>query len=284
MLPSIVCAVDDNFEMPVRVLLHSLAAAHEDCLDELEVVVLYDELSLDAQTRIRAQGDQLGLKLKLVESPVDPRFPRLTRFTSAIYLRLNVHRVLAEESRVLYLDSDLLVMNDLRELLTLPMNGHALGAVRDPVRPTLGCGGALLSWDPAEFPPDRAYFNSGVLLMDLEQCRASGVLDRACDILLERPETMRFPDQDALNWSANDEWLRLDPKWNTFAMSIVIGRDDYVHAAEPVLPMESLLRAEDTASILHFSGRNKPWQDTCPPSRSRDLYREVLQVVEGAVW
>ncbi len=283
-LPSIVCAVDDNFEMPVRVALQSLAAAHEECLDDLRVVILYDELSTDAQTRIRVHGDRLGLKLELVESPpVDPRFPVLRRYTAAIYLRLNVHHVLADESRVLYLDSDLIILDDLRELLTLPMNGHAVGAVRDSARPTMSRGGALPSWGQREFPPDREYFNSGVLLLDLDECRATGVLDRAGEILLERPEVARFPDQDALNWSAADNWLRLDRKWNTFAMSIMASRDDYVHVAEDIVGLDSLVRAEQTASILHFSGRDKPWQDTCPPSWSRDRYREFMRATEDAV-
>ncbi|EMD28624.1 glycosyltransferase family 8 protein [Amycolatopsis azurea] len=283
-LPAIVCAVDDNFELPARVALQSLAAAHEECLDDLRVVILYDTLSSDAQTRLRVHGDRLGLKLELVESPpVDPRFPVLRRYTAAIYLRLNVHHVLADESRVLYLDSDLVILDDLRELLTLPMDGHAIGAVRDSARPTMSRGGALPSWGQGEFPPEREYFNSGVLLLDLDECRATGVLDRAGDILLREPEVARFPDQDALNWSAADDWLRLDRKWNTFAMSIMASRDDYVHVAEDLVSLDSLVRAERTASILHFSGRDKPWQDTCPPSWSRDRYREFLRAVEGAV-
>lgn len=283
-LPPIVCTVDDNYELPVRVLLHSLAATHQDCLDEVRVVILHDALSRPARDRIRAHGERLGLALELVRGPaVDPRFPLLRRFTAAIYLRLNVHQVLADESRVLYLDSDLLVMGDLRELLTLPMGGFALGAVRDPVRPTLGCGGALPGWESLGLPADREYFNSGVLLLDLDECRSTGILDRAGKILAERPEVTRFPDQDALNWAADDNWLRLDPTWNTFAMSIVSRRADYVHVAEPVASLESLLRAERTASVLHFSGRHKPWQESCPESRSRDLYRRLLRMVEGAV-
>ncbi|WP_103349976.1 glycosyltransferase family 8 protein [Amycolatopsis sp. CA-128772] len=281
-LPTIVCAVDDNFELPARVALHSLAAAHEDCLGDLRVVLLYDTLSADARTRIRTHGDRLGLKLELVESPpVDPRLPVLRRYTAAIYLRLNVHHVLADESRVLYLDSDLVVLQDLRELLTLPMDGHAIGAVRDSARPTMSRGGALPSWGEREFPADREYFNSGVLLLDLDACRSTGVLDRASDILLRQPDMARFPDQDALNWAAADHWLRLDRKWNTFAMSIMAARSDYVHVAEDLAGLDSLVRAERTASILHFSGRDKPWQDTCPPSWSRDRYREFLRAVEG---
>ncbi|AVT38611.1 hypothetical protein C6W10_21655 [Plantactinospora sp. BB1] len=283
-LPPIVCAVDDNFELPVRVLLHSLAVTHRHCLDELRVVILHDALSLAPRTRIRAHAEQLGLRLELVQSPpVDPRFPVWRRFTAAIYLRLKVHEVLADESRVLYLDSDLLIMDDIRELLTQPLDGFALGAVRDPVRPTLGCGGALPSWDHLDFAADREYFNSGVLLLDLDKCRSTGLLDRASKILAERPEVARFPDQDALNWSADDNWLRLDQRWNTFAMSIVARRADYLHSAEHVVSLESLLRAEEVASILHFSGRNKPWQDSCPQSRSRDLYRQLLRVVERSV-
>jgi lipopolysaccharide biosynthesis glycosyltransferase len=283
-LPPIVCAVDDNYELPVKVLLHSLAAAHPADRDDLRVVILHDALGQGPRDRIRAHGDRLGLRLELVRSPpVDPRFPLLRRFTAAIYLRLNVHEVLAAESRVLYLDSDLLVLDDVRELLTMPMDGFALGAVRDPIRPTLGCGGALPSWDRLDFVAEQEYFNSGVLLLDLDRCRSTGLLDRAGKILAERPEVTRFPDQDALNWAADDSWLRLDQRWNTFAMSIVTGRADYRHAAEPVVSLESLLRAEEVASILHFSGRHKPWQETCPRSRSRELYRRVMRAVEPAV-
>ncbi|WP_049566389.1 glycosyltransferase family 8 protein [Streptomyces sp. SBT349] len=276
--------MDDKFELPLRVLLHSLAATHADCIDDLRVVILYDELSDASQLRIRDHGERLGLRLELMRSPpVDPRLPVQRRFTPTIYLRLNVHEVLADESRVLYLDSDLLIMDDIRELLTLSLNGFALGAVRDPVRPTLGCGGAYPPWDHLELPADREYFNSGVLLLDLDKCRSTGVLDRACKILAEQPEVTRFPDQDALNWSADDNWLRLDQKWNTFAMSIVVGREDYHHAAESVVSLETLLRAEEVATILHFSGRNKPWQDFCPESKSRDLYRRLMRIVECAV-
>ncbi|OKI17798.1 hypothetical protein A6A25_40295 [Saccharothrix sp. CB00851] len=247
-------------------------------------MVLYDTLSADSQERIRALGRRSGVRVELVKSPpVDPRFPLLKRFTAAIYIRLGLHEVLANEPRVLYLDSDVLVMKDIRELLTTPMDGHALGAVRDPVRPTLGSGGAHPSWAHLDLPPDREYFNSGVLLLDLDECRSTGVLDGARKILAENPDVPRFPDQDALNWSADDNWLRLDQKWNTFAMSIVACREDYSHAAEEVVSLESLLRAEEVASILHFSGRNKPWQDSCPPSGSRDLYRRFIRVVEGAV-
>jgi lipopolysaccharide biosynthesis glycosyltransferase len=121
-----------------------------------------------------------------------------------------------------------------------------------------------------------------VLLLDLDECRATGVLDRACSILIERPDELRFPDQDALNSSVDDAWLRLDQKWNTFAMSIVVGRDNYVHSAENVVSLEALYRAEDAASILHFSGRNKPWQETCPQSRTRDLCRRMMRRVERA--
>ncbi|ALE76908.1 hypothetical protein FRP1_29590 (plasmid) [Pseudonocardia sp. EC080625-04] len=63
-------------------------------------------------------------------------------------------------------------------------------------------------------------------------------------------------------------------------MSIIVGRNDYVHSAEDVVSLESLLRAEEVASILHFSGRNKPWQKTCPQSRTRDMYRRTMRRVE----
>ena len=76
--------------------------------------------------------------------------------------------------RVLYLDCDTVVVQSIGNLWNLDLKGHVAGAVMEPtiyqvVKQEIG----LKEQDP--------YFNSGVLLIDLERWRADGVEKRLLD-------------------------------------------------------------------------------------------------------
>ncbi|MYW02322.1 glycosyltransferase family 8 protein [Streptomyces sp. SID3343] len=278
-LPPIVCCVDDRYVRPLTVLLESLAAVpgHRG----LRLLVLHEALSADKGTLLRRHGDRLGLDVVL--RPVTPEGsgPVSGWVSEAVYLRLAIGDALGEEyPKVLYVDVDTLVVGDLRPLLRTELDGRALGAVRDPQNPVVGSGIALPGWAELGLPQGRDYFNSGVMLLDLEQCRAQGLFRRARRFLTEHPEHVRLWDQDALNVAADDRWTRLQRRWNTVALSPLAAHPDYRHdEAEPHSPLAMLLADEPRASILHFAGPLKPWREEYPASPLRDAYRNHLDRV-----
>ena len=85
------------------------------------------------------------------------------------YARLLLPEVLpADATFALYLDVDMLVLRDLGALWLADLHSASVGAVPDGMD-AVSIGGAPAF---AQVPRVRRYFNAGVLLMDLDRCRA----------------------------------------------------------------------------------------------------------------
>ncbi|GIF08230.1 glycosyltransferase family 8 protein [Actinoplanes siamensis] len=289
-LAPIVCCLDQRYIVAFCVLLESLARGNPDSVPDLRVVVLHEGLPADGVDRITAHARRLGLRLDCIriDAP-DERYPSTTdgphgdQLTRSIYLRLMIADVLRDVPRALYLDSDILIRRDIRPLLELPMDGFAIAAAQDPIQPTLGEGYTLPGWREEGIPPSREYFNSGVLLLDLDVCRSQGVLDRAKKFLVDYPERAICLDQDALNWAVDDAWLRLDRYWNTYTAQAYASSTAGPERLTRV-PMEVVRRNEQECALLHFAGPRKPWLDSEAdnPTPSYRDYRELLAAVRAS--
>ncbi|MEV2225912.1 glycosyltransferase family 8 protein [Nocardia vinacea] len=285
-LPPIVCCIDDRYVLPFCVLLESLARSSAHFRGDLQILVVHEVLSVDSKKRIDRHAKRLGLRVEyFAADPVDNRFPtdgpHPGQFTHSVYLRLLIGDMLPAVPRALYLDADLVVLGDIRPLLLNPMKDQAIGAVQDPIQLTLDQGYALPGWQEEGVPGDREYFNSGVLLLNLEECRSRGLFERALNFLVDFPERAACLDQDALNWASNDEWLRLDRCWNTLNSQTFISYfgSDHFENSGAGNAIELLLEDERKASILHFAGPRKPWSAECPESEAVSVYRRLLRVV-----
>ncbi|GAA1439088.1 glycosyltransferase family 8 protein [Nocardiopsis tropica] len=278
-LAPIVCGVDDGYTEPLCTMVTSLAAAHPAGLAGLRMVVLHHRLSAASAARIEACAHRVGLAVRLCEVG-DFNGPVTGWVSSAVYLRLAIDQVLGDEPVVLYLDADTLICADVRPLLSSRPSG-LVAAVRDAQNPLVGEGIALPGWRELGIARGREYFNSGVMLIDTAECVRREVFDRARWLLRTKPHTTAFWDQDALNWAVQDRWERLDPRWNTFALSPLAQRPEFVHHAEAVNPLSTLIAQEETAAILHFAGPDKPWQEDYPPGLLREKYHRALHDLKG---
>ncbi|WP_035847313.1 glycosyltransferase family 8 protein [Kitasatospora azatica] len=281
-LPPLVCGIDDGYVRPLRALMRSIARAHSGAIGELRLIVLDQGLAAGSREAIEHDAQVLGLATQLRPAPVpDPNYPVSDWVSSAVYTRLSIPEVIPEEPRVLYLDADTMVLGDLRPLLRRPLLGSPVGAVLDAQNPAIGYGIALPGWDRLGIPMGREYFNSGVMLIDLARCRKLRTFEKAHQFLAEHPGKVRFWDQDALNVAADNNWLRLEPRWNTFALSPLASQPGFIHYAEAFTPLEQLLADEETAAVIHFAGPDKPWNDGYPEGRLKALYQGFLSEMEG---
>jgi len=82
------------------------------------------------------------------------------------------------------------------------------------------------------------YFGSGVVVNDLDALRLREIQFKALCIAKEQHALLDQMDQDALNMALADDWLTLDPKWNTSKGKASAGFSD---------------------GIIHFLGKVKPW-------------------------
>ena len=119
------------------------------------------------------------------------------RWSYMSLLRLALPEILPEENRALWLDVDTIVNKDIGELFDTEMDGCVFAAAEEPIRRRL----------PFH------YYNTGVLLADLEQLRRDGTyLDM---IRLVNRQELSFPDQDAVNLLCQTRIKPISPYYNS---------------------------------------------------------------------
>ncbi len=162
------------------------------------------------------------------------------------YLRIFAAEILsAEIDKILYLDCDLVVLGDLRELWAVDINGYVLGGAIDPY--------ALFRREALGIPADRPYVNCGVLLLNLVKWRTEKISERLVRYIEAHGNDLTFHDQDAMNAVLHHGILTLDYKWNVQAGMYRVGPQPYPRA-------DSAIReARRRPAIIHYSSGEKPW-------------------------
>lgn len=270
-----VIALDEAYVIPGTVTLASLATTGGLGDTGIPVWILYAELSRPLLDILRRTGDALGLRLEFarVALPAD-ELPSVAHISKTTYLRFDLSDVLPG-GRTVYLDTDLVVLQDIRPLFETELMTRPLGAVRSLWNPVLGRGMGLPGYEQLGLPPGRDYFNAGVLLVDVQRWGELDIGRRAHRFLVQHPGHAAWADQCALNWAVDDRWVRLPAGWNAFPMSAV-DRAWYEH--DDIVSFEQTLQIEQSASILHFAGALKPWAEDYPRCRARDIYRRYVEV------
>jgi lipopolysaccharide biosynthesis glycosyltransferase len=194
--------------------------------------------------------------------------------SSANYLRLLVPELALDSTRVIYLDSDVIVRHDLAELWEVgqqPTDCAAFAVINftySDAAAAFGNDGALT----LQLKPETAYFNSGVLVINVPVWRSERVSERALDVAERFKQLMRFSDQDALNIVLAGEWVRLDERWNVML--------NYLHryTAKDRSDRENARRQHQLkveGFIDHYGGHKKPWSPGYFGKKGR-TYRRTL--------
>ncbi|RYZ32229.1 MAG: glycosyltransferase family 8 protein [Sphingobacteriales bacterium] len=118
-------------------------------------------------------------------------------------------------SKLLYLDTDMLVLGDLANMYSIDLGQYAVGAVAELDNP-------LIRTDLGFTEPD-VYFNSGVLLINVQEWNKQKITQRAVQFTVENPEKIIWADQDALNGILIGDYYRLPPKYNILHLNVPRG-------------------------------------------------------------
>ena len=158
-------------------------------------------------------------------------------FSSAVYYyRSFIARLFPQYNKAIYIDSDVILLDDIAELYDKDLKGNLVGALVDPKVEMVPEFREYVN--KAVGVPYKEYVNSGVLLLDLKGLRKEHYLSRMVNMINKYDADLVAPDQDYLNVICRGKIMHLEPKWN---MQPVRGD----------LP-------EDT-KLIHFNLFKKPW-------------------------
>jgi len=284
----VACCFDQKMELPFLVLASSLNRH----LKGDRRVVLHafhsDPIAHDLAYFVGLNSATFELRLRQIENQFHRPVTWPSHLTAATLLRLLLPLVLKDIDRVVYLDCDLVVLNDITTLYDTDLLDFPLAACLDfwltggpPFAPPI-VGWGIEDWqkflrDVVRLADRKAYFNAGVLVMDLKRFRNTGLFHAAEEFLEQTNYKTVYVDQDALNHVANGAFVRLDSRWNVLASRRETDRNnaDCENAA-------SAPSSDSEPWIIHYAGPYKPW--SCEGRRFSFWNRRFwLEAAESAV-
>jgi len=234
-------ATDANYWMHLYVSLYSLLKNNLN--SEFTVYILTDvtnEEFVDNLSFLYQIGNLADCKIIEVDSTVAAAYPLGYHFTKAIYYRLFIGQLLPEEvKKILYLDCDTIVDGPLDDLFKTDLKEYVLGAAPDHYL------GALDKLERLNLSKDIKYFNSGVLLINLEKWRSFNVESRVLAYIEKYSDVIEFADQDALNTVLHYDYKELSSEYN-FLIDFKAEREEGEDEISP--------------AIIHYIDAScKPW-------------------------
>jgi lipopolysaccharide biosynthesis glycosyltransferase len=195
-------------------------------------------------TSITANDYQVNF-IDIINAPVSDHI------SIAAYSRLFLSSIIpCNITKIIYLDCDLIVLKEINELFLLEINENYVGAIREIVSEE-----ALERLEITNLN----YFNSGVLIVNLEQWRKDKIEEELIEFVNKYPEKIKFWDQDVLNFCFSNRWFLLDFKFNATHFFY----SNLFNASYFGLNETEYNEVANNPSIIHFTSHDKPWMPRC---------------------
>jgi len=246
---NLLVTLDSNYIRPLKVMLASLFMNNP--AEEFHIYLMHSSIRDDEIADIERFTGSYGQILHVIK--MDNRHfqnaPVIFHYTKEMYYRLLAYKFLpGDMDRILYLDPDILVINPVRDLYDTELDGHLYAAAYHNVLAVKGINQIRLY--PYKI---NAYFNSGVLLMNLDLQRKL-VNEEAIYLFIEKNRTkLIMPDQDIINALYSNQIKCLDEKLYNYDVRYY---KYYKMISNNTCDMDYVIR---NTVFLHFCGKKKPW-------------------------
>jgi lipopolysaccharide biosynthesis glycosyltransferase len=237
-------ASDNNYLPYLSVALRSLI---DNASKDYKYIIYILNSGVDsdkAQKILNMQNENFEIQFTDVSEKIKPLIKSfdmedtLFYISMATYYRLLIANLFKQYKKALYLDCDIVVLDDISKFYHTDIGNNILGAcycqvvARDPI---------LREYAKKIVGVDYThYFNAGVLVMNLEQYRKDKIESKFIELLKKNCCEFIANDQDYLNMLCKGKVKMLDIVWNK--MSI---RDGY----------------RKKPNLIHYAFFKKPWTD-----------------------
>lgn len=241
---AIVLAGDYGYIRQIEATLKSLIFNNS----HLKIYIFNKDIPKEWFTHYKLLLNQIGsdlIDVKLLDVPLNTDwyagFPHITYMTFARYF---IPQFVSED-KVLYLDSDIIITNQLDDLFSIDISNYYLAAVRA----TFGYGMG---------------FNAGMMLINNKRWKAENITAKLVEKTEQEKDNIPEGDQTILNMVLGHEALLLDDTYN-FQIGFDQGAYAYRHKHLFDISLEPLPK------VLHYISGDKPW-NTYSSGRLREVW------------
>lgn len=292
----LVSGCDDAYAMPLAVTLRS-AIDHLGADQRVKVYVLDGGIRSSSKARLTTTCRDHRVSIEFIGTDISvlDGLPVSDHVNISTYLRILIPSILPESvSRVIYLDSDLLVCRNLADLWNEPQCGQPLLAVQDCAAPYIDSSVAIewyqycrphifkprpiINFRELGLSPRAPYLNGGLLVVDVDHWRRESISQQLLDCLRRNHEHVLWWDQYALNVVLHGRWRALDTRWNQ-------GSHFHAYPSQKTSPFDpqTYEQLKRDPWVIHFTSQAKPWHYFCHHPAT-DAYRRCLQRTEWRDW
>ena len=217
---SIAVACDNHYLIMLAALLKSIEVNHKSA-EHIDVWIIEDAITKSNRIKLESSLDPFMFTLKWINQkeviPKDMQLP-LDRNTYPlnIFMRIFIpYFIPYEVKKVLYLDVDMIINKDISELWDTNIEDYIAAAVTDST--CVYIKNNVKNYKELNLPGDAKYFNSGLLLMNIEKWKEHDITRKVIETVNQNRQYTQFSDQYGLNVNLVNHWLELDPLWNYYA-------------------------------------------------------------------
>lgn len=236
---------DANYAMPTAVVMTSVVA-NKNADTHYEFIILGTGLNEDIKNKLMAAAG--GETVRIIDFDVQKyqNMMSKTHVSVAALCKFEIADILKDYDKVLYLDGDIIVQDDLRALYETDIDGFYAAAVKD----------AYVLQERKDGFKLEGYFNSGVMLLNCKKMREDNMAEKLWELKLAHRDLL-FMDQDVFNLAFCNKVRYLDLRYNFMASYF---RLKYRSFLEGVYQDADYVRAQCAKpAIIHYTGKN-PWQ------------------------
>lgn len=237
---------------------------------EYHIFVFHNSItSYNEKKVVRMQTPNVKITFRNIHEVVkdQPFYINRAGLSKETYFRIFAVEFLKAYKKLIYLDSDVILLRDIADLYDEDISGCVLGAVWD-----YACYGSLrYIEDDLKIPIDH-YFNAGVMVIDTEGFLNMKIREQ-CIGLLEHGTKPRWLDQDLLNLVCWKYARLLDARWN-FQCHVTFKAQEKKSGRL----RQILSRTMEEHFIVHYAGVDRPW--TKPQTKFSEFFWETARQTE----
>jgi len=240
---SLFFACDDNYIPMFAVVLESIRDhASEERFYDIKVLCT-GNISDKNQQKIINEYSQGNMKIEFVDISeklvnICDKLHTRDYYSKSTYFRLFIPSLYPNLDKALYLDSDILLLDDVAKLYDIDLGDNFVGAIPDESVQAVPEFKVYVT-NKIGHDSYKNYFNAGILSMNLKALREINFEDMFIDLI----GAVTFDvaqDQDYLNTICKDHVCYIDRAWNK--MPIMDDMDD------------------DEIKLIHYNLSFKPWK------------------------
>lgn len=221
---SVVVACDNHYVILMAALLKSIEMNH--LTDNIVDIYIVDD-HISKTNKSKLTGSLVLKKINLIwlkMSEIIPEGVKLPLVNNSYplntYIRLLIPYFMPEEiKKVIFLDVDMIMLDDISNLWNIETGDKVIGAVNDNAgdhEKTIAEG--IENYKELGLDPNQKYFNAGLQLINTKKWLEQDITQKTFDAINNNKKYAGLGDQYGLNISLCGNWHEIDRMWNCFSV------------------------------------------------------------------